>query len=284
MRIAVTSMVYKDHEMLRRWYNHYSGLVGARNIYLVSHGDDPLHRTICPDANIIGIPKEKLNKFERTRQSAMVQLQKFASNFYDVVMQVDADELVFFDPTRYQSLQQVFEENAGRAWFATGFEVFHASGEADLNPRSLVSEIRKYAFTNSYMCKAVASRQGFGLAWHGVIGRDNVRYSMPQGLYLAHLKYADNTIRAQADIRRRAANEGEPPGTWQWGVRRNSDDMFNDVLNQVEEDGMEVLERFRKSLAGKLGTHKAKFSSVVVVPQVEEQTFFKVPKQFEGCF
>jgi len=207
MKIAAITMVYKEYEMLRKWYRHYGELIGYENLYVVSHGSDETHVALTPKASHITVPRDVLRGFEGRRQRSLADLQKSLYPYYDCVIRVDVDELLFVDPTLHTSLGDCFESTGfdkTDAWFALGFNLFglDASQSVDLN--STISEQMRDCVVTSVYSKAVATRFHSVVFLHGALyqGPKKIhidRYKMPEGLYLAHLKYVNSAQMALAN-------------------------------------------------------------------------------------
>ncbi len=101
MKICIITMCYKNYELLEKWYRHHSEVVGASNLFVLSHGNDPLHREIAPLASVIGVPRDTLIDFDKRRNNALNNLQSSLSYYYDWVFRTDDDELLVYDPSLY---------------------------------------------------------------------------------------------------------------------------------------------------------------------------------------
>lgn len=216
MKIAAITMVYEEYSMLKKWYDHYGKLVGYENLYVVSHGDDPEHVKITPKASHITVPRDKLWGFEGRRQRSLADLQKSLYPYYDAVIRVDVDELIFVDPTLHDSLHDCFEKTGidkTDAWFAVGFNLFSMDPDQDVDLNSMISEQVRECFITHVYSKAVATRRHNVVFLHGAlyVGDKKLhlsRYQMPQGLYLAHLKYVSATDLAAAnEVRKEMTSE-----------------------------------------------------------------------------
>lgn len=199
MKIAAITMVYEEYAMLEKWYQHYGNLIGHENLYVVSHGRDDKHIELTPKASHITVPRDKLWGFEGRRQQSLADLQKSLYPYYDAVIRVDVDELVFVDPTIHSSLHDCFEKtqiDKTDAWFALGFNLFSLNPQVSVDINSVITEKVKDCVVTHVYSKAVATRRHHVVFLHGalyVAGKKMhmSRYQMPEGLYLAHLKYVN---------------------------------------------------------------------------------------------
>ena len=199
MKIAAITMVHEEYAMLEKWYHHYGNLVGYDNLYVMSHGRDDRHRDITPKASHVTVPRDKLSGFEGRRQKSLADFQKSLFPYYDAVIRVDVDELVFVDPDLHDSLHDCFEAtqlDKTDAWFALGFNLFSMDPGLSVDLNSTISETMRDCFITSVYSKAIASRWHSVVFLHGALytGPKKLhqdRYKMPKGLYLAHLKYVN---------------------------------------------------------------------------------------------
>ncbi|MEP3634631.1 MAG: glycosyltransferase family 2 protein [Shimia thalassica] len=205
MRIAAITMVYRDYWALAQWYRHYAAQLGAANLYIVSHGSDPKISELCPGSSVITIPRESFDGFDRERSEMLNAFQLALLKVYDWVLRTDADELICWDPQRYDGLADVFAQNAEfPVLTALGMDLVAMSASTVGEP---FQDVRDAGFSGHYS-KAFALRIPAGLNLHGVkVAPRNLQrfpFHMPKGLFLVHLKYANrealfdaNTVRHQ---------------------------------------------------------------------------------------
>jgi len=197
MRIAAITMVYKDYWALAQWVVHYGQLIGMDNLYIFAHGKDDKVSRIAKDASVITIPRDDLTAFDRTRGEVMNGLHQGLAQVYDWVIRTDADELIVTDPNIWTDFRTMFSAQSD-AIFALGFDVVGAEA----------------SFTGHYS-KAFAT-QGYPLAQHGLKlptrKLNQAAYNLPEGVYLAHLKYANATALAEANAVRTEVASGTEKG------------------------------------------------------------------------
>lgn len=198
MKIAAITMAYKEHQMLKRWYEYYGQLIGHENLYVVSHGRDDAHREITPLASHVVFPRDDLQRFEGMRQQALAYFQRSLYSYYDAVIRVDTDEFLVYDPAVHDSLEAALEStnfDTTEAWFGLGLQLFPISDDVAIKPDQLITEHVQHCIVSPIYSKAACCRRNIVTFLHGAwyIGTGNVhigRFQMPKGLYLIHLKYA----------------------------------------------------------------------------------------------
>lgn len=95
MPVSAITMVYKDYWVLSQWHAHHARLLGAENLFVVSHGNDPRHRELCPGSHVIGIPRDFGDEtFDFARHKMLNHLIASLNECYDWVLTLDADELI----------------------------------------------------------------------------------------------------------------------------------------------------------------------------------------------
>jgi len=203
MKICAITMVYQDHWALKKWYTHYAWHLGAHNLFIIAHGQDATLEALCPHANILTIPRETLAGFDRRRNQMLNSIQDGLGVPFDWVIRTDADELIFLDPQKYESFEALFAQHTDEnALFALGLNV---------------NQERCANFSGHYS-KAWAVRRGTHFNRHGVIQKAET-LTLPVGIYLVHLKFADPHALAAANLVREdvanGAEHGLPGGAWQ---------------------------------------------------------------------
>ena len=215
-------MVYKDYWALSQWYAHYGRLIGYDNLYIVAHGADPMIAELCPQADVITVPRETLEGFDRRRGQMLNSFADGLGLSYDWVIRTDADELVCFDPALYASFDDVFKNPTSNAMFALGLNVAETIGDQILNAGEMALGHRSTAVFTGHYSKAWASKRGTALWPHGIwVGPRKLAtaaFQLPQGVYLLHLKYANLKALEDANHHRmevgNAEGKGLPGAAW----------------------------------------------------------------------
>jgi len=223
MKVCAITMVYQDHWALAQWYAHYGRMLGAENLYIVSHGYDSAIQKICPKASIITVPRDDLTHFDHERNNLLNSFQNALGRPYDWVIRTDVDELICLDPDIYPTLTDLLSVQTAHALFALGMNVVEVPGDPELTNGSAVLGNRTNVEFAGHYSKAWVRRRGISLMRHGikVKPRRVARFTfvMPRGVYLAHLKFANINELEQSNRHRIAiANNddtlGLPGGAW----------------------------------------------------------------------
>lgn len=155
---------------------------------------------------MITIPRDDLNRFDGERAKAMNDFQTVLSETYDWVIRTDADEIICLDPQYHASFDTLLSKRWGPAVFALGLEVAQLKGDPDIPAGSHALEHRANAIFSGHYSKAWAVKSTTRMARHGVeVGKrrvNRVAFSMPKGVYLVHLKYADTNALNLANAHR----------------------------------------------------------------------------------
>lgn len=197
MKIAALTMVYRDPWALSQWVRHYGRLVGPQNLFIVAHGPDPDIARLAPQASVITIPRDDLSGFDRKRAEMLNGFQSGLLRAYDWVIRTDADELICAETDLHDLLGNHADVPV---LTALGFDLAEVSGDPDLADAPVFTRRRNAAFAGHYSKACIVNRP-VDLMLHGtrVPPRklETFPFRMPRGLYLAHIKYANN-----AEVRR----------------------------------------------------------------------------------
>jgi hypothetical protein len=212
MKICAITMVYRDHWALTQWYGHYARHLGAENLFIVAHGADPMVSKLCPRANILTLPRDRLDGFDSLRDSILNGFQAGLGAVYDWVIRTDADELICLDPDIHPSFAALLEGQQADAVFALGLNVVERRGDPRIGAGKPALPLRPAVSFSGHYSKAWAARNGMALARHGIALRPEqvatYPFAVPPGVYLAHLKYANRKALAVANAHRREIASG----------------------------------------------------------------------------
>ena len=226
MKICAITMVYRDYWALAQWIRHYSKQLGIDNLYVVVHGPDPKVDEIAKDANIWTIPRDGLEAFDKRRNKMLNQFQGGLLQFYDWVIRTDTDELICVDPDLHGSINHLLDQTPEDAVFATGLNVFEQAEDDEMPVGSSVFDCRDAAVITGNYSKAWAVRNDAPLMRHGVKltnSTDNpYSFSFPQGVYLAHLKFANIDALVDVNVTRNCLLYTSPSPRDQRGSRMPS--------------------------------------------------------------
>ena len=224
MKICAITMVYRDYWALAQWIRHYSNNLGIENLYIVVHGPDERVNDIAGGANIWTIPRETLEGFDKRRNRMLNQFQFGLLQFYDWVIRTDTDELICVDPDLHGSLDRFLFQTTDDAVFATGLNVFEQADEQDMPDGISVFDCRDAAVITGNYSKAWAVKTNAPLMRHGVkLTNDSDKpysFCFPQGVYLAHLKFANIAALAEMNVTRKEVARAGVPGLPGWGWKR----------------------------------------------------------------
>ena len=196
--LGVLTMVYRDYDLLERWYNFYKRQIGAENIYIYSHGNDPKHREIAPDANVMNVPRdESFTLFEVNRWRMMGFFASAMLEFYRYMIVSDVDEFIIADPKTGMTTAEYIaahynKPDAPKNISPLGIEIIHVPDQEPLpiKPDENILDRRRFFRPNRNYSKPciVGGPVSFGPGGHrNTLGPRH----MPDDLYLVHLKYFD---------------------------------------------------------------------------------------------
>ncbi len=221
VKICALTMVYRDYWALSRWYAHHGAELGAQNLFVINHGDDPKVAEICPGAQVLSVERADLSRFDRVRGEILDSFHVELAKAYDWVIRTDADEILLYDPDQHESLPALFAKESAPVLTALGFELVEMPRNKPMTRGPVCAQRRNLLFSGQ-ASKAVASREMQKFRLHGVavapdaLGQFSFR--MPRGLYLAHLKYANLKALSETNLVRqdvaRAARKGKPGHAW----------------------------------------------------------------------
>ena len=141
---------------------------------------------------------------------------------YDWTIRTDADELICLDPSHYSSFAELLSKRRGPAVFALGLELVEKQGQTHVPVDTCAFDERTAALFTGHYSKAWAFWQDARALRHRMEIRKKLacraNFAMLEGVYLAHLKFADTAALARASPHRKevASSEGNgmPGSTW----------------------------------------------------------------------
>lgn len=191
---AALTMAWKSHNFLRKWVAHYGDAFGRENLFIMSHGHDPIHAEIGAGCNIVTVPRVFSTSFDFARWRAISGMARMLTEFYAVVIAGDCDEYVALNPQAAsgQSLDQYLLAKApGRILSPLGFNIVNdpdAPSPVDWS-KPLLEQVPRAA-TDSHYCKpCILGRAAeLGDGGHGLVDED---FDLDPALFLVHAKYAE---------------------------------------------------------------------------------------------
>lgn len=256
--LGVLTMAYQDYFFVERWYRYWSSQIGAENIYLLSHGNDPMHREIAQGANILNLPREEgMFKFDRRRWKAMSFISSGLLEFYKWMIVSDVDEIVIADPCSAPSVSDWLTMKAGSGKDTLlnisplCLELIHLPQEEPeriVSDATILSRRRIFRPNRNYSKPCIVGAPViFGPGGH----RNNLgpRY-LPDDVYTLHLKFFDYEKLAEtAEGRKKIVNEAEKAGsrTLQ-GWQRTMDNYRDIVASMTLSDETIELHQYRAAM------------------------------------
>ncbi len=203
LSIAALTMVRDDPEFLDIWLRYYGGLLGRRALYVVADGDLEAVREQAAGANVIGMPAGPPAKFDARRWRMLNHLVQCLRISHDRVIVGDVDEIVLADP-EVGSLHDVLAAHRKVPVVTPlGLEVVHRPcvEPAPLSVPLLAGRrhVRVAPLYTKPACIAWTVRLSRGGHYS-----DCATLTMPNGLYLLHLKHCDRGLYARTMDRRNA--------------------------------------------------------------------------------
>lgn len=290
--LAIVTMVHGDYFFLKRWYDYYAGQVGAENLYIFSHGNDPQHHKIAPLANVIGIPRDPtMHMFDRRRWRMLSRFVSGIMQFYNWVILSDVDEIVIVDPDAAPGILPYLKAHywdpatAPKNIAPLCLELIHYPQDETLpveDNATILSRRRTFRPSRNYS-KPCLVRDEVTFRPGGHLNNLSRRH-MPDHMYLLHLKYFDrgqNETRAQdrsdAILSPGAVdNKYAKMGTWY-----ATNDHHQTILDGLTFAGEDIaLTEFR----AKLSRQKEKAPNRFVYGYAKSQHLYRIPQRFETVF
>lgn len=290
--LGAVTMVYEDYFFLERWYDHYRRQVGAENLYVFSHGNDPRHREIADGANVMNVPRDpSMQKFDRRRWRMMGLFASGMLEFYRWMVVSDVDEILVLDPRAGDSIPGYLAANYGdprkspRNLSPLGLELFHLPGEEPLPiapDETILSRRRIFRPSRNYSKPCLIGAPAiFGPGGH----RNNLGpRHMPEDLYLIHLKFFDHaTLAARAEEKGRIITQARALNP---GIRENHS--FSKTLAgyhgfletaTLTDEGLELPE-FRAAMM----KQTEKYANQFVWGPATTTNLYRLPERFASVF
>jgi hypothetical protein len=256
--VGVLTMVYKDYFFLRKWYDYYKTQFGAEHLYIISHGNDPEHHRIAPDANIIPVPRDPtLTQLERRRWGSLSHISSGLLSYYNWIICTDVDEIVVYDPGKAANLSSYFDmlgasEKIFRSYCPLGLEIIHnpALEPGDIaEDRNILSQRRIFRINANYSKPCLLRYEGrFTVGGHANTHLPRV---MADDLYLIHLRFFDyahsyERLKSRRDMRQTMNNAEETdPLSGAWA---NDIASLEDLSSRVPEKETIDFPEFRQKM------------------------------------
>lgn len=286
--LGVLTMAHQDHFFVERWYRHWSAQIGPENLYLMSHGNDPIHREICIGANVLHIPRDpSMFKFDLRRWRSMGFIASGLLEFYKWMIVSDVDEIVIADPRAAASVSDWLVQNqpSSRNIAPLCLELIHLPQEepGKITDDTTVLSCRRIFRPNwNYSKPCLIGAPGlFGPGGH----RNNLGPRLlPNDLYTLHLKYCDlDRLTETAERRRKLVVEAEGAGaaidtSHSWGHTLQS---YHEIVARLTLAGEDIaLPAFRAAMQ----KQRLKYTDQYIWGKAENDRLYRIPGRFAGVF
>lgn len=213
MRVGVVTDAMTAGNYFPIWYSYYSAQFGEDSIYVFTY---PHGRHEFQDLRLGGLHVIPGEYDDDVRKDAISSFVADLLEDYDVVIRVDADEILAVDPLKHASLAGYLEDWHGSHITAFGFDVIQGPEEDRLDLTRPVLRQRRFAYALMALNKTCVTR--VPIRW----GRGFHYCSLPPSfgdIILFHLKRAD--IDLQLDWNRfmckAASNDAFSQSYYSWG-------------------------------------------------------------------
>lgn len=290
--LGVVTMVYQDYFFLERWYDYYSSQVGAENLYVFSHGNDPKHREIAKGANVLNLPRDEVMfKFDRRRWRMLGNFATGLLDFYNWMIVSDVDEIVVVDPKAAAGILDYIRQHYADKKTAPlniapfCLEIVHlpkeeplpiAEGETILSRRRIFRPNQNY----SKPC-LVRGPVGFGPGGHrNTLGPRH----LPDDMYLLHLKFFDyDTVVSRGQEKKKLVTDAGKLGSKydaSHGWNRVQE-QYEDIVNTLALQGENVeLPQVRAAMRKQF----ERYSNQYIYGPIKNQNLYRIPERFAGVF
>ncbi|NRB04393.1 MAG: glycosyltransferase family 2 protein [Rhodobacteraceae bacterium] len=218
---AVLTICRDDRYFLERFVQYYGGLFGRNNIYIISHGDEPMVREVAEGCNIFPVPAIETSKFTMLHWRTKNHLKNALRQWYKHVIVCDVDEFIVVDPASGKNLATWLDTAAtGTFYTAMGLEIVHLRDrEPDGIDQGILGPRLHTQVALHYAKPCIVSRRGkIGRGGHYA---EYDQLNMPEFLYLFHMKYCDFDLFVETANRRNAFIEDQKKLATDGKVRTN---------------------------------------------------------------
>lgn len=290
--LGVVTMVYEDYFFLERWYRYYAAQVGAENLYVFSHGNDPRHREIARNANVMNLPRDRIMfKFDRRRWRMLGNFATGLLDFYNWMIVADVDEIVVADPDRAAGIVDYLQDAYGGMKDAPKniaplcLELVHLPEQEPLPieaTETILSRRRIFRPNKNYSKPClVGGPVGFAPGGHrNTLGPRH----LPENLYTLHLKYFDrDTIEARGEEKKKVVSDAGDLGsrydhTHAWNRTREA---YDGIVAAATLGGEDIaLPEFRAAMLKQF----ERYTNQYVWGPVRSSTLYRIPERFADVF
>ena len=202
-KICALTMVRNDEFYLRKWVAYYGHELGMENLYVYLDGKDQEIPDWCPGVNVTAVDKipGQVVEAEKGRLDFLSAKAAELLKTYDLVIGVDADEILIVDPKLGLSLvEYLTKADIDVSLSGLGVDVGqHTGQEGDIRSDDTFLNQRHYARLSTRYTKpcVIARPVRWGRGFHRIKGHN---FHIGKGLYLFHFGYFDlGRIKARFD-------------------------------------------------------------------------------------
>lgn len=195
-QIAALTMVRNDDFYLKRWTDYYGTELGEEHLYIYLDGKDQDLPYWCPKAHITAVDKIKgqVVSAEKERLAFLSRKAKeLLKRGYDLVIGVDADEILIVDPNVGIGLKEYLSGlDIKNSVSGLGVDVGQFLGQEDdiKDDGTPFLNQRKYARLSTRYTKpsVLAAPLQWGSGFHRIKGKN---FHIDKNLFLFHFGYFD---------------------------------------------------------------------------------------------
>ena len=195
-RVAALTMVRNDDFYLRKWTAYYGRELGEEHLYIYLDGKDQPLPDWCPQATVVAVDKiqGQVVSAEKERLAFLSERAKelLTTGGYDLVIGVDADEILVVDPLVGLGLKEYLSQiKVGVSVSGLGVDVGqHLEQEGDIREDLPFLQQRHYARLSTRYTKpcVIAQPVVWGSGFHRIKGHN---FTIDPQLYLFHFGYFD---------------------------------------------------------------------------------------------
>lgn len=219
-KIAAITMVRNDNFYLRRWTAYYGRELGEENLYIYLDGKDQPIPDWCPKANIFPMDRVE-GQIVSTDKRRILLLSEKSNELlqeYDLVIGVDADEILAVDPRVGMGLRAYLSQlDIKGSVSGLGVDVGqHLEKEEAIDESRPFLTQRKYARLSTRYTKpsVKATTSEWGSGFHRIQGEN---FHIDPHLFLFHFGYFD-----MGRIEARFADPDRREGGWTKHIKKRS--------------------------------------------------------------
>ncbi len=202
-KICALTMVRNDEFYLRKWVAYYGAEIGMENLYVFLDGKDQEIPQWCPGVNVTAVDKipGQVVEAEKGRLDFLSAKAAELLQTYDLVIGVDADEILVVDPKLGKTLAEYLSEaDIDVSISGLGVDVGqHTAEEGDISSDLPFLSQRHYARLSTRYTKpcVIAKPVRWGRGFHRIKGHN---FHIGKDLFLFHFGYFDlGRIKARFD-------------------------------------------------------------------------------------